>query len=59
MLKEIFEEDKIFAKHNVESKQLKEESEKVRKEESEKLRYEESEKLRKGVSEKLRNENKQ
>ena len=59
MLKEIFEEDKIFTQHNVESKQLKEESEKVRKEESEKLRYEESEKLRKGVSEKLRNENKQ
>ena len=47
MSEEIFKEDKIFTQHNVENKQLKEESEKLRKEESEKLRKEESEKLRK------------
>ena len=42
-----FEEDNIFAQHNIVNKQLKEESQKLRKEESEKLRKEESEKLRK------------
>ena len=47
MSEEIFKEDKIFTQHNVENKQLKEESEKLRKEESEKLRKEENEKLRK------------
>ena len=51
---EIFKEDKIFTQHNVENKQLKEESEKLRKEECEKLRKEESEKLRREENEKLR-----
>ena len=54
MSEEIFKEDKIFTQHNVENKQLKEESEKLRKEECEKLRKEESEKLRREENEKLR-----
>ena len=54
MSEEIFKEDKIFTQHNVENKQLKEESEKLRKEECEKLRKEESEKLRRKENEKLR-----
>ena len=54
MSEEIFIEDKIFTQHNVENKQLKEESEKLRKEECEKLRKEESEKLRREENEKLR-----
>ena len=54
MSEEIFNEDKIFTQHNVENKQLKEESEKLRKEECEKLRKEESEKLQREENEKLR-----
>ena len=44
MSEEIFKEEKSFTQHDVENKQLKEESEKLRKEESEKLRKQESEK---------------
>ena len=44
---EIFKEEKVFMQHDVENKQLKEESEQLRKEESEKLRKEENEKVRK------------
>ena len=58
MSEEIFKEDKIFTQHNVENKQLKEESEKLRKEESEKLRKEENEKLRnENENEQLRKSN--
>ena len=46
MSEEICKEEKGFTQHDVENKQLKEESEKARKEESEQLRNEESEKLR-------------
>ena len=49
--KEIFKEENIFTKHDVENKQLKEENKKLRKEENEKLRKEESEKLREEESE--------
>ena len=44
---EIFKEENIFAQHDVENKQLKEENEKLRKEENEKLRKKENEQLRK------------
>ena len=54
--KEIFKEENIFTKHDVENKQLKEENKKLRKKENEKLRKEESEKLRK-ENEQLRKEN--
>ena len=47
MSEEIFKEEKVFMQHDVENKQLKEESEQLRKEESEKLRKEENEKVRK------------
>ena len=53
MSEEIFKEDKIFTQHNVENKQLKEESEKLRKEEGEKLRKEESGKLKKTMQLKM------
>ena len=46
MSEEIFKEEKILTQHDVETKQLKGESEKLRKEESEKLRSE-NEQLRK------------
>ena len=47
MSEEIFKEEKVFMQHDVENKQLKEESEQLRKEESETLRKEENEKVRK------------
>ena len=59
MSKEIFKEGKVFIQSDVENKQLKEESEKLRNEENEKLRKEESEKLKKEENEKLRKENEQ
>ena len=40
MSEEIFKEEKLFIQPDVENKQLKEESEKLRKEESEKVRNE-------------------
>ena len=46
-VKRIFKEENVFAQHDVENKQLKEESEKSKKEEYQKLRKEENEKLRK------------
>ena len=58
--KEIFKEENIFTQHDVENKQLKEETEKLRREESEKLGKEnekENEKLRK--ENENENENKQ
>ena len=56
MSEEISKEEKVFIQHDVENKQLKEESEKLRKEENEKLRKEENEKLRK-ENEQLRKNN--
>ena len=41
MSKEIFKEEKVSIQHDVENKQLKEESEKLREEEREKLREQE------------------
>ena len=38
MSEKIFKEENIFAQHNVENKQLKEENNKLRKEENEKLK---------------------
>ena len=46
MSENIFKEEKSFTQHDVENKQLKEESEKLRKEQNEKLRKE-NEQLRK------------
>ena len=60
MSEEIFKEENIFTQHDVENKQLKEETEKLRREKSEKLGKEnekENEKLRK--ENENENENKQ
>ena len=51
-----FKEEKNFAQHGVENKQLKGEKEESRKEENEKFRKEENEKLRE-ENEKLRKNN--
>ena len=51
-----FKEENIFTQHDVKSKQLKEENEKLRKEENQKLRNEENEQLRK-ENEQLRKNN--
>ena len=67
MSEEILKKKKVFTQHDVENKQLKEESKKLRKEENEKIRKEErqklkkeeNDKLRKEESEELRNENEQ
>ena len=56
MSEEICKEEKVFMQHDVENKQLKEESEKLKKEECEKFRKEESEKLR-NENEQSRKEN--
>ena len=56
MLEEIFKEENIFTKHDVESKQLKKEIEKLRNEENQNLRKQENEKLRK-ENEELRKNN--
>ena len=55
MSEEIFKEEKVFIQPDVEDKQLKEKSEKLRKEESEKVRNE-NEQLRK-QNEQLRKNN--
>ena len=47
MSEEIFKEENIFAQHDVENKQLREENEKLRKEKYEKLRKEKNDKLKK------------
>ena len=57
-VEEIFREEKFFTQHDVENRQLKEESEKLRNEENEKLRNEENEQLRK-EDKQLRKENEQ
>ena len=56
MSEKFFKEENIFTKHDVESKQLKKEIEKLRNEENQNLRKQENEKLRK-ENEELRKNN--